>query len=246
MSARRPRRSRIYDLNYNIGENLYKSALDRLDEKSSRPASVLLRGSEPPRSRITQLVHDDSGIHDDLELARDRASRAIQRETVLDQRTGRKGLELAGDFDSQVQKTLERIQASKKLLSNIDVENGYDNELASSSSVLKKRTVKIVSDVSSSSAVAQSSNELSKWSRKGASTFDDSESFAASRARQSAARLHDIEQDMQERNERQFMREQRAANVKKLLAESSDLADDADFASSLKIVKTTQKRITSY
>ncbi|KAG5675635.1 hypothetical protein PVAND_005523 [Polypedilum vanderplanki] len=246
MSNRRPRRSRIYDLNYNIGENYYKSALDRLDEKSSRPASVLLRGSEPPsRSRISQLVND-ADIQEDLELARDRASRAIRRETILDERSGRRGLEIDGDFDSQVQRTLERIQASKKLLNNIDVENGYDvnNELASSS-VIKKRSLKIVSDVSSSSAVAQSNSEFSKYSKLGSSAIDDSESFAALRARQSAARLQDIEQDMHDRSERQFLREQRAANVKKLLAESSDLADD-DYASSLKLVKSTQKRITSY
>jgi hypothetical protein len=51
---------------------------------------------------------------------------------------------------------------------------------------------------------------------------------------------------MIDRNERQYLREQRAANVKKLLRESSDLADDADYAASVKIVKSTQKRITSY
>lgn len=103
MSNRRPRRSRIYELNYNISENYYKSALDRLDEKEARPASVLLRGSEPPppRSRATELLASE-GAHDDLEFARDRASHAIRRETVLDQRSGRKNLELEHDFDSQV------------------------------------------------------------------------------------------------------------------------------------------------
>ena len=104
MSSRRPRRSRIYDLNYNIGENYYKSAIDRLDEKSGRPPSTLLRSSEPPvikpSARLANLVEDAS--LDDLETARTRASHAIQRETILDQRTGRKGLELEADFDSQV------------------------------------------------------------------------------------------------------------------------------------------------
>lgn len=105
MSSRRPRRSRIYDLNYNIGENYYKSAIDRLDEKSARPPSSFARASEPPISmpsvRLTQLAQDD-GIVDDLDIARTRASQAIQRETILDQRTGRKGIELEADFDSQV------------------------------------------------------------------------------------------------------------------------------------------------
>lgn len=105
MSSRRPRRSRIYDLNYNIGENYYKSALDRLDEKSGRPPSSFIRSSEPPvlrpSVRLQQLAQDD-GIVDDLEIARTRASQAIQRETILDQRSGRKAVELEADFDSQV------------------------------------------------------------------------------------------------------------------------------------------------
>ena len=104
MSSRRPRRSRIYDLNYNIGENYYKSALDRLDEKSGRAPSSLIRSSEPPvlkpSARLAQL--DEDGTVDDLEIARTRASHAIQRETILDQRTGRKAVELEADFDSQV------------------------------------------------------------------------------------------------------------------------------------------------
>lgn len=105
MSSRRPRRSRIYDLNYNIGENYYKSALDRLDEKNSR--TYLTRRSEPPissppKSRFLTQLSTDGGLDDDLDTARDRASKAIQRETILDQRTGRKALELEADFDSQV------------------------------------------------------------------------------------------------------------------------------------------------
>lgn len=107
MSSRRPRRSRIYDLNYNIGENYYKSAIDRLDEKGSR-TSLLNRRSEPPtvssppKSRFLTQLSNDGGLEDTLEIARDRASKVIQRETILDQRTGRKALELEADFDTQV------------------------------------------------------------------------------------------------------------------------------------------------
>lgn len=104
MSSRRTRRSRIYDTNYNIGENYYKSAIDRLDEKYFGRASTL-RHSEPPlvvsppRARFN-LAADDDEV--DLEFSRDRASRAIQKETVLDQRFGRKGLDLESSFDGQV------------------------------------------------------------------------------------------------------------------------------------------------
>jgi hypothetical protein len=235
-------------LNYNIGENYYKSALDRLDEKSGRAPSSLIRSSEPPvlkpSVRLAQL--DEDGTVDDLEIARTRASHAIQRETILDQRTGRKAVELEADFDSQVQRTLNRINASKKLLSNIEVENGYDNELASSS-IIKKRVVKVTTDISSSSNNASQLNDsVSRWTKVGGA--NDSESFAVARARNTANRLVDLENDMAERSERQYAREQRAANVKKLLAETSDFSDDAAYGNvaSYKVVKSSQKRVTTY
>lgn len=120
MSSRRPRRSRIYDSNYNMSENYYKSAIDQLDAKY-RPVSsglqnpvIYLRNSEPPRvvSPIGLRMGEprssflDSDIEADLEFSRDRASRAIQKETVLDRAAGRKGLsfDIDSGFDGQVSK----------------------------------------------------------------------------------------------------------------------------------------------
>lgn len=115
MSSRRPRRSRIYDSNYNIGENYYKSAIDRLDAKyhPSLASSSLLRHSEPPavsptRPKFVRALADDLQ-EEDLEFSRDRASRAIQRETVLDQRSSRRGLDLESSFDGQVSNHFSKI-----------------------------------------------------------------------------------------------------------------------------------------
>jgi hypothetical protein len=73
MSSRRPRRSRIYDSNYNIGENYYKSAIDRLDEKYSRPSSILTRHSEPPLAvsppKPRFLLNADD-LEEELEISR--------------------------------------------------------------------------------------------------------------------------------------------------------------------------------
>lgn len=190
----------------------------------------------PPRPRFVRGALADDLEEEDLDFARDRASRAIQRETVLDQRSGRRGLDLESSFDGQVQKTLDRIQASKKLLSTIDVDNSYDSntEAAASSNVYKKRVLKVVSDVSSSAA---QSSDLTRWSKL--SDYNDSESFANVRARQSAARIQEIEQDMVDRSERQLKREQRSANVRKLLADTNDFDSEAltNGVSSLKISK---------
>ncbi|CAO1299965.1 unnamed protein product [Diamesa hyperborea] len=240
MSSRRPRRSRIYDANYNMGENYYKSAIDRLDEKYSHSSSGLTRRSEPvietspPRTRFN-LGTDSMGLEDDLTTARERASKAIHDETILDTRTGRKAFELESQFDGQIQKTLSRLQQSKKLISSLDLENNYDSNENSSNVAVSRRAVKVVSDISSSAA---KSSDLTKWSKM--SDYNDSESFAAVRARQSAARILDIEQDMADRNQRQFQREQRSANVKKLLAETADMGSLSNDVSSLKITKTTK------
>src|SRR5690349_12005941 len=93
----------------------------------------------------------------------------------------------------------------------------------------------MVSDVSSSSA--QQASDLTKWSKL--TDYNDSESFANVRARQSAARIQEIEQDMLDRTERQQKREQRSANVRKLLADTSDYDSEAltNGVSSLKISK---------
>lgn len=100
MSSRRFRRSKIYDLNYNIGENYYRSAVDRLDE-SSRSRPSLSRFSEPPPETAPvekkTLIQE---IDDELLLSRERAHRAIQKPTALDRPA--KKLELETDFDEQV------------------------------------------------------------------------------------------------------------------------------------------------
>lgn len=113
---------------------------------------------------------------------------------------------------------------------------------------LLKNFLQVTTDVSSSSAAASQANDtISRWTKLGSAT--DSESFAAARARQTANRLQDLENDMLERSERQYAREQRAANVKKLLADTSDFSNDDSYGSnvaSYKVVKSSQKRITTY
>lgn len=99
----------------------------------------------------------------------------------------------------------------------------------------------------SNAAEQSSTNALTKWSKN--SDYNDSESFAAVRARQSAARLLDIEQDMQDRSDRQFAREQRVASAKKLLAESDFDSSNAltNGVSSLKISqKSTRKQVSTF
>lgn len=143
MSSRRPRRSRIYDSNYNMSENYYKSAIDRLDEKySTRPSSILLRHSEPPvvsptLPRFPMNLAAEAELEDDLDYARDRASRAIKKETVLDQRSARRGLDLESSFDGQVSDPLIFPKSLTKLQKKYyETSNAITLILTSRSSIL--------------------------------------------------------------------------------------------------------------
>jgi hypothetical protein len=74
----------------------------------------------------------------------------------------------------------------------------------------------------------------------------DAESFAAQKAKDTMARIHDIEDDMYDRSERQAARDRRTANVRKFI---SDTAADDSFSSnmsSMKISSKSDKKIVSF
>lgn len=97
-------RTRIYDANYNIGENYYRPALDRLDRKySGRPLSPP-RQTSIPKDILER--HERAFMDDDLFSARKRAEKHISEPNVLDlhrNRAANRALEMFDeDFESEV------------------------------------------------------------------------------------------------------------------------------------------------
>lgn len=97
-------RTRIYDANYNIGQNYYKPTIDRLDRKySGRPTT-------PPRASpsLAQDIldrHERAFQDDDLPSARRRAEKSIQESTIFDSRGGRIAASALEDsIDEEVRK----------------------------------------------------------------------------------------------------------------------------------------------
>lgn len=95
-------RTRVYDANYNIGESMYRPAIDRLDRKySGRPIT-------PPRTPATipnELLerHERAFLDDDLDNCRRRAEKHIAGESFFDSRGGRlDARELLDNFDEEV------------------------------------------------------------------------------------------------------------------------------------------------
>lgn len=79
-------RTRIYDANYNISENYYRSALDHLDKKySPRPASPL----KTSVARDILSRHEDAFADEDLSTSRRRAEKAISETNLFDVRRSR-------------------------------------------------------------------------------------------------------------------------------------------------------------
>lgn len=262
MASRRPRRSRIYDSNYNIGENMYKSAIDRLDEKYSSTSATTTSSSllSKLQDRSSPLVEEVSAARpapkydfsdeadEDLSFARQRASHIIEGSTILDTRTGHKAVKLENEFEDQIQNTLSRINASKKLLNSLELDNSSEQQASRSETAIKRRAIKVTSNVSTSASSSQQQSiqstqksALTKWQAD--RDYSDSESFAALRARQSAQRIQDIQQDIVDRNERQLQREARVAQLKKL-RDSDYESNIASGIASIKITKST-KRVTT-
>jgi hypothetical protein len=236
---------------------MYKSAIDRLDEKYSvngtTSSSILsklqdrvtpLKEELSPVRQVVPSKYNFSDEDEDLSFARERASKVIEGSTILDTRTGHRAIKLENEFEDQVQSTLNRIQATKKLINSLEIDNSVDQSYSRSETAVKKRAVKVTSDISTTATSTTQKSALTKWQAD--TDYNDSQSFAALRARQSAQRIQDLQKDMLERNERQLQREQRAVQLKKLVSSEADYSSNiASGIASLKITKATQNRITS-
>jgi len=233
-------RTRIYDVNYNIGENYYRPAIDRLDRKfTGRPLSPAARQSSIPLE--IQERHERAFADDDLSSARARASKTISEQNVFDTRHGilasRAMDVLENELDEETASKLQRIRANKKVsiiddldldgtMNNIKARNirertekmldaigidTIDNTKTRTEDVTyKRRSLKITSDSSDSS-------DLTKWSKVNA----EEDSSATLRARQSRARLNELEDEMNAMAEKAQVRERRAARLRALVAETA-------------------------
>lgn len=97
-------RTRIYDANYNIGQNYYKPTIDRLDRKySGRPTTPPRASPSIPQDIIDR--HEKAFHDDDLPSARRRAEKLIQDSNIFDSRGARISASAIDDsFDEEVRK----------------------------------------------------------------------------------------------------------------------------------------------
>ncbi|XP_058829996.1 uncharacterized protein LOC131689141 [Topomyia yanbarensis] len=248
MSRRPGMRTRVYASNLGVVENNYKEALARL-ERSRRPSSADRETSKRVSPFASRPVFDFNGAEfdDDLQAARSRASRVIHEKSIIDARSDQlrshslapvvspvSSALLESDFDDQVQATLDRIRANKNLLSQLKSEDALEQVRSETRSKLSEQTSRKLAEKLSSlddidgyangtetsvrktlkiRASADNARSALKWKDETA------ESFAAKRASATKARLQDLDQEMQEYEEKQAARARRSAQLKKVLAE---------------------------
>ncbi|XP_050094604.1 uncharacterized protein LOC126577193 [Anopheles aquasalis] len=294
MSARRGLRTRVYDANMSMVENNYKAALERLER--SRRATSLEREAKPRASPFTggasaalanRYDFNGSIVDEELQAARSRASKVIHEKSVIDQRAEQfrstslapaplNSVLLENEFDDQVQATLDRIRASKTLLSQLQSDDAlesyrsdtrsklseqtarklaekavsnYDDEEFASTGMTTRKALKIRA-TSELQSTTKSSSSSSKWQDETA------ESYASKRANATRARLQDIDQEIEDFEQKQAARARRSAQLKQLLAETaaedivpasqSAHADGTKITTGVVKFKSTQKKMVSF
>lgn len=238
---RPPRRTRVYDCNYNHGENYYKPTLDSLDRKHNTAPSVI--------DRIAAAHgHAKPEVEDDLFNARRRANKVISEDSIFDVRSGKLARPMAhieDGFDEQVHPikgSLDRIRANKHyedMMDDLDIEDtiksckrkaridfgdkldSMDDDYLTANTCRRgvkamQRTENIVHTKSVQPWTSESTHEVI--------------SAASHRARASQSRLDDLETEMFERSAKQAARDKRSVHLKKFLAENEFDSDQSSQA----------------
>uniref|UniRef100_A0A1Q3G553 Uncharacterized protein n=1 Tax=Culex tarsalis TaxID=7177 RepID=A0A1Q3G553_CULTA len=273
MSRRPGLRTRVYASNLGMVEQNYKQAMERL-EKSRRPASADRERTSLGRAVSPRPLYDFNGCEFDEELAaaRSRASKVIHERSVIDQRAeSLRSSSLAPvssdlDFDDQVQATLNRIRASKDILSQLKSDDTMEQmrsetraKLAESTSrKMAEKLASVEDDFDSSEkrsvrktlkirAIADSASSEAglRWKDETA------ESFAAKRANATKARLADLDAELEDFEAKQAARARRSAQLKKLLAETEELipattTEHAGTKVTTGMVKLKTKKVVSF
>jgi len=241
-------RTRIYDANYNIGQNYYRPTLDRIDRKyAGRPLTPPARAPSVPQDLLDR--HDSAFVDDSIADARTRAAKRIQEKNLFDSKRATSVLtagmgEEQDEFEREMEARLERIRANKKvsIIDEIDSVGTLDDAMNSiKARRLKTRAEKHLDAVGIESIEEPKRDERVVFSRKVVriaaenGTVDDGPtrwsklenedekiSSAAIRARQSKVRLSELEDEMNAMAEKTAMRERRAARLKQFVAENAE------------------------
>lgn len=177
-----------------------------------------------PRTRASQLL---SPLTSENQQQQHPLLLPEDEETVFDSRGQRTRRRFADDFANEVAATTRRFKARMAAMElDQDVDAALNKKVEDVESSLKMRRSKLLSDEldeHQQRSKQQQASTLTRWSKLINDEEDDSmllSGGAATRARQTKARLDDLESEMEELAERQAKRERRAAALRALVNET--------------------------
>ncbi|XP_015177828.1 PREDICTED: uncharacterized protein LOC107067121 [Polistes dominula] len=174
-----------------------------------------------PRTRASQVLSPlTSTEHNPLLLPGE------DEETVFDSRGQRTQRKFADDFANEVASTTRRFKAKVAAMElDQDMDSVLNKKIEDFDSAAFKRRSKILTSIGGGvgdDLEKQQPSSLTRWSKLINDNEEDTllSNAAATRARQTKARLDDLESEMEELAERQAKRERRAAALRALVNES--------------------------
>ncbi|KAF5295464.1 hypothetical protein FQR65_LT10452 [Abscondita terminalis] len=259
-------RTRLYDSSYNIGESMYRPALDRLNRKyTGRPLSPPPRKTSLPEELLQR--HERAFMDDDLANCRRRAEKHITGETFFDSRGARlDARELLDNFDEETISKIKSIRTNKKvsLIDDVDMESTVNNinarrfldrteKILDTVGIVKEPHVRAIVDeddfsfrpiksISTRKALVDEdasinrrslrfsqdegavSKDFAKWT---ALKKEEEEKLdtASARAKESRSRMEELDEEMEAMNQRQALREKKAARLRALINEVAEEND---------------------
>ncbi|GLV33702.1 hypothetical protein CBL_11412 [Carabus blaptoides fortunei] len=210
------------------------------------------------RRRAEQLITEDNVF--DSRGARASSGRPLST-----------SFDIENDFDDEVSNSIRKLRAktrASKVIDDVDLENTVNNisfnrminrtdKMLDSVGLNEKTSSRILEDEPMVSSSARrrmlkitseengDSRDMTRWSAM--KDRDEDTSAAASRAKQTRARLNDLNDEMEALAERQVAREKRAANLRALIAENAEESAATQTAmKSARISMRTEKKSVAF
>lgn len=237
----------MYDYNYTMGERLYRPMMDSLDKRGPRGSSV----AAEPTSTSTYVPARRRSVDEGEDIGEDGVSATIRRIRASRAAMEEETRAMEETSVSRRAATRARLDVSDRLMDSVGLtKSNGSNEF----SVRKPR--RAISEIEDDPffkkrTFGNDSEDTQRWTKvgirngalNGSSTEDSFDHAAASaRAKQSRARIAEIENEMDDLANRAKARGARRAAAGAALAEAADFDDynsSSNVSSSVRSVKRT-------
>lgn len=221
--AGRPRRTRIYGANYDIGQSYYKSALDNLDKKQH---GSLNRESSPfglakPNRNIDDLLQASPILKKPVYDVEEPLFDYVPKEPLLSRKSMPPSLPMFDDDEpeEEIRNSMRRLAKLKQrspspFLDDFTAIKEKKKSALELGRFSRSRAILDLDDFSSSMGSAKASAKSEVFKSTTTTTS------ASLRANATKERLANIEYEMSERHDKQAEREKRSANLKKFMNET--------------------------